>query len=209
VLVRHPPTAAALACAAAAGILSSAVPLLADLFALRRVPAGSFGLFMSVNPVLAAFAGLAILRQSLSWGAWLSIGAIAAANAVSAMRRQVPASPRAPAIRVHRQDHSRGDDSRARDPGLAQPLPEQQGREDGAGQGLEQGQQDGRARGGRPQGTVVNARIGKSLLRREGKGRGSGAYRTHPDGEHSPGRGSARQLSSSHAEPGARGLSPR
>jgi drug/metabolite transporter (DMT)-like permease len=85
---------------------------------------GSFGLFMSVNPVLAAFIGLAILRRSLSWGAWLSIGAIAAANAVSAMRRQVPASPRASAIRPHRQDHGRGDDSHARDPGRAQPLPQ-------------------------------------------------------------------------------------
>src|SRR5437763_418098 len=61
VLLRHPPTAAALACAAAAGILSSAVPLLADLLALRRVPAGYFGIFMSVNPVLAALIGLVIL----------------------------------------------------------------------------------------------------------------------------------------------------
>jgi inner membrane transporter RhtA len=134
VLVRHPPTAAALACAAAAGILSSAVPLVVDLFALRRVPAGYFGLFMSVNPVLAAFIGLVILRQSLSWGAWLSIGAIVAANAVSAARRQLPASKRAAAIHPDREDHGRGDDGRPRDPGRAQPLPEQQGREDGAGQ---------------------------------------------------------------------------
>jgi inner membrane transporter RhtA len=36
---------------AAAGVLSSAVPFLADLFTLRRVPAGFFGVFMSVNPV--------------------------------------------------------------------------------------------------------------------------------------------------------------
>jgi len=89
VLVRHPPTAAALACAAAAGVLSSAVPLLADLFALRRVPAGYFGIFMSVNPVLAALIGLVILSQALSWSAWLSIAAIVAANAVSAVRHQV------------------------------------------------------------------------------------------------------------------------
>ena len=88
VLVRHPPTAVALACAATAGILSSAVPLLADLLALRRVPAGDFGIFMSVNPVLAALIGLVILRQSLPAEAWLSIAAIVAANAVSALRRQ-------------------------------------------------------------------------------------------------------------------------
>ena len=49
---------------------------------------------MSVNPVLAALIGLVILRQSLSAEAWLSIAAIVAANAVSALRRQVPATRR-------------------------------------------------------------------------------------------------------------------
>ena len=125
VLFRHPPTAAALACAATAGILSSAVPLLADLLALRRVPAGYFGIFMSVNPVLAALTGLVILRQSLSWEAWLSIAAIVAANTVSAVRRQVPGQRPAAAIRLHGEDHGRADDGRARDPGRAQPLAEQ------------------------------------------------------------------------------------
>ncbi|HMH35412.1 MAG TPA: EamA family transporter, partial [Streptosporangiaceae bacterium] len=129
VLLRHPPTVAALACAAAAGILSSAVPLLVDLLALRRVPAGYFGIFMSVNPVLAALIGLLILRQPLSWEAWLSIAAIVAANAVSALRRQVPGPRPAAAIRLHGEDHGHADDGRARDPGCAQPLAEQQGRQ--------------------------------------------------------------------------------
>jgi len=151
VLFRHPPTAAALACAATAGILSSAVPLLADLLALRRVPAGYFGIFMSVNPVLAALIGLLILRQPLSWEAWLSIAAIVAANAVSAFRRQVPGPRPAAAIRLHGKDHGHADDGRARDPGRAQPLAEQQGRQDGSGQRFEQGQPGGRARGGGPQ----------------------------------------------------------
>src|SRR6185312_8296968 len=117
--------------AAAAGILSSAVPLLADLLALRRVPAGNFGIFMSVNPVLAALIGLLILRQSLPAEAWLSIVAIVAANAAAA------------AIRLHGEDHGRADGGRADDPGRAQPLAEQQGREDSAGQRLEQGQPGG------------------------------------------------------------------
>jgi inner membrane transporter RhtA len=151
VLLRHPPTAAALACAATAGILSSAVPLLADLLALRRVPAGYFGIFMSVNPVLAALIGLLILRQPLSWAAWLSIAAIVAANAVSALRRQVPGPRPTAAIRLHGEDHGHADDGRARDPGRAQPLAEQQGRQDGSGQRFEQSQPGGRARGGGPQ----------------------------------------------------------
>jgi inner membrane transporter RhtA len=82
-LLRHPPTAATLGYAAAAGVLSSAVPFLADLLALRRVPAGSFGVFMSVNPVLAALVGLVVLGQSLGWAEWLAIAAIVTANTVS------------------------------------------------------------------------------------------------------------------------------
>jgi len=159
VLIRHPPTVAALACAATAGILSSAVPLLADLLALRRVPAGYFGIFMSVNPVLAALIGLVILGQSLPAEAWLSIAAIVAANAVSALRRQVPAPERAAAIGLHGEDHGRADDGRARDPGRAQPLAQQQGRQDGTGQRLKQRQAGGRARGSGPQAAEVQ-RVG-------------------------------------------------
>jgi inner membrane transporter RhtA len=83
--VHHPPTAAALGDAAAAGVLSSAVPFLADMLALRRVPARLFGVFMSVNPVLAALVGLVVLDQSLGWPEWLAIAAIVTANAVSVL----------------------------------------------------------------------------------------------------------------------------
>ncbi|MEV5842698.1 EamA family transporter [Streptomyces sp. NPDC051985] len=81
--VRHPPTAGAVLCAVAAGVLSSAVPYLADLLTLRRVPAQTFGLFMSVNPVLAAVVGWVVLGQSLGLAEWAAIGAVVAANAVS------------------------------------------------------------------------------------------------------------------------------
>ncbi|WP_410099215.1 EamA family transporter [Streptomyces sp. STR69] len=83
VAVRHPPTLAAAGCAVAAGVLSSAVPYLADVFTLRRVPAPAFGLFMSVNPVLAAVVGWIGLGQRLGWAEWAGIGAIVAANALS------------------------------------------------------------------------------------------------------------------------------
>ena len=84
-LLRHPPTAGTLGYAAAAGVLSSAVPFLADLFTLRRVPAGFFGVFMSVNPVLAALVGLVILGQTLGWAEWLAIATIVTANTVSVL----------------------------------------------------------------------------------------------------------------------------
>lgn len=83
VAVRHPPTAGALLCAVAAGVLSSAVPYLADLLTLRKVPAQTFGLFMSVNPVLAAVVGWVVLGQGLGVPEWAGIGAVVAANAVS------------------------------------------------------------------------------------------------------------------------------
>lgn len=83
VALRHPPTAGAVGCAVAAGVLASAVPYVADLFTLRHVPARSFGLFMSVNPVLAALVGLIGLGQELGAPEWASIGAIVAANALS------------------------------------------------------------------------------------------------------------------------------
>ena len=69
--------------AVVAGLLSSAVPYLADLFTLRRVPARAFGLFMSVNPVFAAVVGWIGLHQRLSWPEWGSIAAIVAANSLS------------------------------------------------------------------------------------------------------------------------------
>ncbi|MFF1698784.1 DMT family transporter [Streptomyces sp. NPDC058257] len=87
VLAHHPPTATALACAATAGILSSAVPFLADLLALRRVDARFFGIFMSVNPVLAALVGMVVLGQALDWVECLAIAAIVTANGVSVLSR--------------------------------------------------------------------------------------------------------------------------
>ncbi|WP_432166604.1 EamA family transporter [Streptomyces sp. bgisy031] len=83
VLCLHRPTAAALLCALAAGVLSSAVPFLTDLLALRRVPAHFFGIFMSVNPVCAALVGLLILGQHLAPASWTAIAVIVAANAVA------------------------------------------------------------------------------------------------------------------------------
>jgi inner membrane transporter RhtA len=82
-LWQHPPTLAALGCALAAGVLSSAVPFLSDLLALRRVPAHFFGVFMSVNPVFAALIGLVVLGQHLDTVSWLAIAVIVAANTVS------------------------------------------------------------------------------------------------------------------------------
>ncbi|MFE9579959.1 DMT family transporter [Nocardia sp. NPDC006044] len=87
VVVHHSPSAGAVGAAVTAGILSSAMPFLADLFTLRRVPAAVFGLFMSVNPVFAAVIGVLVLGQNLDLPAWSSIAAIIAANAISILTK--------------------------------------------------------------------------------------------------------------------------
>ncbi|MFI9832956.1 EamA family transporter [Streptomyces sp. NPDC051913] len=93
VAVRHPPTPGAAGCAVAAGLLSSAVPYLADLFTLRRVPAPVFGLFMSVNPVLAAVVGWVILGEGLGWPEWAGIAAVVGANAIGILTARPTALP--------------------------------------------------------------------------------------------------------------------
>ena len=78
--LNHPPTLQALGLALVCGILASAVPYAADITTLRRVPAGLFGTFMSVNPVWAAAAGWIILGQSLDAREVAGIGVIVLSN---------------------------------------------------------------------------------------------------------------------------------
>ncbi|MGO1182997.1 MAG: EamA family transporter [Micrococcaceae bacterium] len=78
----HPPTLIALVLAAACGILSSIVPYVADVQALRRIPATLFGTFTSANPVWAALAGWLVLHQALETHEWVGIGLIVVSNAV-------------------------------------------------------------------------------------------------------------------------------
>ena len=94
-LIAHPPTAAALACGATAGVLASVVPFVADVLALRRVPTHFFGIFMSVNPVFAAAIGAAVLAESLGTLEWIAIGLIVAANVgvVLTTRPGIPSGP--------------------------------------------------------------------------------------------------------------------
>ncbi|WBQ04501.1 EamA family transporter [Kribbella sp. CA-293567] len=83
-LLHHKPTLQYVAYAVVAGVLSSAVPFLVDLIALRRVPTGFYGLFMSVNPLLAVLVGWAVLHQTLGPIEWLAVATIITANTVAA-----------------------------------------------------------------------------------------------------------------------------
>jgi inner membrane transporter RhtA len=87
VLLVHPPTPATLACAGAAGLLSSAVPFAVDLLALRRIPAHLFGIVMSVHPVFAAGIGAVVLGEALAPPDWLGIALVVTANTITVFIR--------------------------------------------------------------------------------------------------------------------------
>jgi len=69
--------------AATAGVLSSAITYATEFTALRRVTPRFFSVFMSVHPVMAALAGLAVLDQYLAAHQWLGIAVVAGTNAVA------------------------------------------------------------------------------------------------------------------------------
>ncbi|MCZ2814352.1 EamA family transporter [Modestobacter sp. VKM Ac-2979] len=91
VLVAHPPSLVVAGYAVTAGVLASAVPLFVDLLALRRVPAGAYGVFMSIHPVIATVVGLVVLGQGQPWDAWLAIAAIVGANVAGQLPARRPA----------------------------------------------------------------------------------------------------------------------
>ncbi len=62
-------------------VLSSALPYSLEMFALPRLPAKTFGTFMSIEPALGALAGLVLLNEYLTGRQWLAIGIIIVASA--------------------------------------------------------------------------------------------------------------------------------
>ena len=68
----------------AIGLLSSVIPYRLELEALRRVRAGVFGIWMSVEPAVAALVGLALLAENLLVRQWLAIVLVILASAGAA-----------------------------------------------------------------------------------------------------------------------------
>ena len=62
-----------LAMGAVLAVLSAALPFSLEIEAMRRIPSGTFGVMMSLEPAIAALAGLAILAQSISPGEAVAI----------------------------------------------------------------------------------------------------------------------------------------
>ncbi|MFD1660523.1 DMT family transporter [Streptomyces caeni] len=73
---------------AAVAMLSSVLPYTLELLALRRLPASTFAILMSLEPALAATAGFLILDQSLTSAQAVAIALVVAAS-MGAVRTQV------------------------------------------------------------------------------------------------------------------------
>jgi inner membrane transporter RhtA len=80
----------------AVGVLSSAIPYSLDLLALRRIPTAVFGVLTSLNPAVAALAGLVVLGQHLAGRQFGGVGLVMLASVgvtlSSAIRRNPPSS---------------------------------------------------------------------------------------------------------------------
>jgi inner membrane transporter RhtA len=77
-----------LAQGAAIGVLSSVVPYWLELEVLRRIPARVFGVWMSLEPAVAALIGLAMLGQHLSAVEWFAVCCVIVACAGAARGSQ-------------------------------------------------------------------------------------------------------------------------
>ena len=82
-----------LAAGLAIGLLSSVIPYSLELEALRRVPARVFGIWMSLEPAVAALVGLIMLGETLAVTEWAAIVCVMIACAGAArgsVRSQAP-----------------------------------------------------------------------------------------------------------------------
>jgi inner membrane transporter RhtA len=78
------------------GMLASAIPYSLELEALRRLPTSVFGILLSLEPAIAALAGLAVLGQGLGARDVVAIALVTAASAGAAVAAPQPPAPAAP-----------------------------------------------------------------------------------------------------------------
>jgi len=76
---------------AGAAIVSSAIPYSCEMWALKRIPAKTFSLMMSLEPAAGALMGLLLLHEHLRGLQWLAIALVIAASAGSSLTaKQAP-----------------------------------------------------------------------------------------------------------------------
>ena len=58
------------------GVFSSALPYGLEIVALKQLPAQTFGILMSMEPVLAALSGIIFLGEQLNVAQWVALACI-------------------------------------------------------------------------------------------------------------------------------------
>jgi len=71
---------AALRYGSAIALLSTALPYTLEMIALTRLPARTFGILMSIEPVFGALAGWVMLHEQLALVQWIAIGMVILAS---------------------------------------------------------------------------------------------------------------------------------
>jgi inner membrane transporter RhtA len=85
---------AALRYGSAIALLSTALPYTLEMIALTRLPARTFGILMSIEPVFGALAGWVMLHEQLALVQWIAIGMVILASIGTTWSASAqPASP--------------------------------------------------------------------------------------------------------------------
>lgn len=69
------------------GLVASTIPNSLEMYALKRLPRHTFGIMLSLEPAVAALAGVLVLHESLPPQQWLAIACIMAASIGSVWSR--------------------------------------------------------------------------------------------------------------------------
>ncbi|AKU90814.1 EamA family transporter [Vulgatibacter incomptus] len=74
-------------------ILSSALPYSLEMFALKALPSRTFGILMSLEPLIATLVGLVFLGEQLEPQHWIAMACISGASAGAALAARPKAEP--------------------------------------------------------------------------------------------------------------------
>jgi inner membrane transporter RhtA len=79
----------------ALALLSSAIPFTLEMNALKKIPAKTFSILMSLEPAVAAISGLVFLHEYLSFYEWIAVALIIAASAGATLteKKATPVAP--------------------------------------------------------------------------------------------------------------------
>lgn len=79
--------------AVAVGIFSSALPYSLEMISLKKIPASTFGVLMSIEPAIGALAGLLFLHEQLTILQWIAIVCVMISSLGSSLTSREPVIP--------------------------------------------------------------------------------------------------------------------